>query len=179
MKKLVFISIVFLVIYEFSISCKKDNNILSVQNEPITFRVKNYDFTTYKYDKLFVNKVNDYKVNEINGIFIGKSVGYQNGKIISKINKKLFIIHFDNQGSIKNIYRVKAPVFNCDCPDDDNSTNYCEDYVDDKNRLRCRGTVSCCEGYITDDGNEQIKHAIDNGIVVTCNKIIYNNKVYK
>ena len=175
MKKLVFV--VFLLV--FSISCKKENNILYSQKFSIEFFVNNYAFITHNYEQVYMNKINNNGKTDFNGIFVGENIEYQKGKIISKINKKLFVIILDNKGDVKNIFRLRSPVFHCDCPDDDNPLNYCEDYTDEKGRLRCRGGASCCEGYLTDDVNNQIKYMVNNGIIVTCDKLVYSNKVYQ
>ena len=190
MKRIVLLLVILLLFFGFSISCKKDNNTLSIKNEPTEFRIRNYNFTTYKYDKLFVNKLQNFSKKQFKGIFIGNNVDYQNGKIISKINKRLFILILDSNDNVLNIYPSYSPVFHCDCIDDNNPFNYCEDFVDDQGRLRCRGS-SCCEGYLTDDGGgsdaqkiiendgSDTLRIIENGIVVTCDELIYNNQTYK
>jgi len=179
MKRVISILIISLLIFSLSISCKKENEPFITTNKSTGFRIQNLDFTTYKYEKLFVNKLQKFREKEFNGIFIGNNVDYQNGKIVSKINKKLFVIILDNNDNVLNICPVYDPVFHCDCVDNNDPLNYCEDFVDEQGRLRCRGS-SCCEGYLTDDGGGNgVQRVVDNGIIVTCDKLIFNNTVYK
>jgi hypothetical protein len=133
-------------------SCnKKEENLTS--NKYLEEVIGNFRIIKNNDNIAYINYIS--KKTLENGLFISNDINIDDhGKISSKINSKIWLVHFDSKNNIKIDYIVN-PIYNCNCPDDKNNPlNYCEDFVDSENRLRCRG-VNCCEGYITYDSKKE------------------------